>query len=105
MHDLDTIVQLNDKAVATAIKTARTDGQFVVATYEGTNLLGYRAHDSAMDAMRQLNMLPVKGQHRTLYSPLPPEVMAPSPAGYDWIVAVCLVGCAAVVGLLIAGVL
>jgi len=103
MHDLDTIIHINDAAVASEIKTARAQGQFVVATYQGETLLGYKVHDNAMDAMRQLNTLATRGQHRCLYSPLPPEPTPVAPAGYDWLVAVCLVGCAVVVGLLVAG--
>lgn len=103
MHDLDTIVHLNDAAVASEIKTARAQGQYIVATYQGEKLLGYKVHDNAMDAMRQLNTLATRGQHRCLYSPLPPEPAPVAPVGYDWLVACCLVGCAVVVGLLVAG--
>ena len=51
MHDLNTIIRLNEEAHGQAITSLRDQGKHVVAMYDGVHLVKHDAFDSADAAL------------------------------------------------------
>jgi hypothetical protein len=74
MHDLNTIMKLNARAIEKAIPHYQAQGRWVLARYEGAHIGSVETFSSGNAAQHALDLKPAnahQGETATIFAPLP----------------------------------